>query len=84
MISYSIKCRFLRCPDPQPKFNWYLRFINCYGKANKKYMPWQSERWLGIDCVIGSQKDTYTDVSIEIGVLGVMSRVWMSVMELPW
>ena len=28
----------------------YLRFINCYGKANKKRISWQSETWFDIDC----------------------------------
>ena len=33
----------------------YLRFINCYGKANKKHISWHSETWLDINCLLESQ-----------------------------
>ena len=32
----------------------YLGLTNCYGKANKKRMPWRSEASLGVDCLIVS------------------------------
>ena len=33
----------------------YLRFINCYGKANKKRISWHGETWLDIDYLLESQ-----------------------------
>ena len=33
----------------------YLRFINCYGKANKKSISGHSETWLDIDRLLVSQ-----------------------------
>ena len=33
----------------------YLRFTNCYGKANKKRKSWHSETRLDTDCLLVSQ-----------------------------
>ena len=33
----------------------YFRFTNCCKKANKNRMPWHSETWLDIDCLLVSQ-----------------------------
>ena len=33
----------------------YHRFINCYGKANKKRISWHTETWFDINCLLESQ-----------------------------
>ena len=33
----------------------YFRFIDCYGKANKKRISWHSETWLDINYLLESQ-----------------------------
>ena len=57
---YKLHSLVYRFEALNPNSIEYLRFINCYGKANKKRISWHSEIWLDIGSLLQSQKETFS------------------------